>query len=143
MVIYLNNLLSNVKKKVKKRVGRGIGSGLGKTCGKGHKGQKCRSGGKIRRCYEGGQTPFYRRIPKFGFKNFNSKKIFQLRICDLNIFNDNSLINLKKLKSKKLVPLRAKLVKIILNGKFKRKNIRFSNKNIKFSSGVNKIIKNK
>ncbi len=142
MVINLNTLLSNIKKKNKKRVGRGIGSGLGKTCGKGHKGQKCRSGGKIRRCYEGGQTPFYRRIPKFGFKNFNSKKIFELRICDLNVFSNNSLINLKKIKSKKLVPLKAKLVKIILNGKLRRNNIRFNDKNIKFSSSVNKIIKN-
>ena len=55
----------------RKRVGRGIGSGLGGTSGKGHKGQKARSGGTVRWGFEGGQTPLMRRLPKFGFSNFN------------------------------------------------------------------------
>ncbi len=142
-MLNLNNLWNINKKKVSKRLGRGIGSGLGKTCGKGHKGQKSRSGGKIRRLYEGGQTPFYRRIPKFGFKSLNINKYVEIRLSDLNIFKDNSIINLQKLKNKKLVSGKTKFVKIILNGKFKRKNIKIIDKNIKISLGVSKIIKNK
>ncbi len=143
MILGLNNLYSNIKRKKHKRLGRGIGSGWGKTCGKGHKGQKSRSGGKIRRCYEGGQTPFYRRIPKFGFKNFNSNKIIELCLYNLNIFKNNSVINLNKLKSKGLISKKVKLVKIILKGKLKKKNIKFNDKNIRFSLSVSKIIKNK
>jgi large subunit ribosomal protein L15 len=53
----------------KKRVGRGEGSGLGRTCGRGIKGQKSRSGHNIPHGFEGGQTPLYRRVPKYGFNN--------------------------------------------------------------------------
>lgn len=51
------------------RVGRGPGSRRGKTCGKGHKGQGQRNPHAIRVGFEGGQTPFYLRVPKHGFKN--------------------------------------------------------------------------
>lgn len=56
------------------RKGRGHGSGNGKTAGKGHKGQKARSGAP-RPGFEGGQMPLYRRIPKRGFHNRNTKEI--------------------------------------------------------------------
>ena len=56
------------------RRGRGHGSGNGKTAGKGHKGQKARSGAP-RPGFEGGQMPLYRRLPKRGFTNRNSKVI--------------------------------------------------------------------
>ena len=56
------------------RRGRGHGSGNGKTAGKGHKGQKARSGAP-RPGFEGGQMPLYRRLPKRGFKNRNTKVI--------------------------------------------------------------------
>lgn len=55
----------------RKRVGRGQGSGRGGTSTRGHKGAKSRSGYKSKRGFEGGQMPLYRRVPKFGFKNFN------------------------------------------------------------------------
>ncbi len=141
MIINFNNF--NKKKKKNKRLGRGIGSGLGKTCGKGHKGQKSRSGGKIRRSYEGGQTPFYRRIPKFGFKKFNINKKDELRLSDLNIFRDDSVINLMKLKKKKLISFKVKQVKIILNVGFKRKGIKIFDKNIRISVGAKKFIEDK
>jgi large subunit ribosomal protein L15 len=69
-VLRLNNL-RDVPGAVtrKRRVGRGIGSSKGKTCGRGHKGQKSRSGGGIHPAFEGGQTPFWRLLPKRGFKN--------------------------------------------------------------------------
>lgn len=58
-------------KHYRKRLGRGRGSGLGQTSGKGHKGQIARSGGRVRRGFEGGQSPLSRRVPKFGFNNYN------------------------------------------------------------------------
>lgn len=57
--------------KSRKRVGRGQGSGRGGTSTKGHKGAKSRSGYKSKPGFEGGQMPLQRRVPKFGFKNYN------------------------------------------------------------------------
>jgi large subunit ribosomal protein L15 len=67
--------LQNVKgaRHRRKRVGRGHGSGMGKTSGKGHKGQMARSGHKHKEGFEGGQMPFFRTVPKRGFKNPNKK----------------------------------------------------------------------
>jgi large subunit ribosomal protein L15 len=68
--------LSNLKpakgstKKVK-RIGRGQGSGHGGTSTRGHKGAQSRSGYSRKAGFEGGQMPLVRRVPKFGFKNFN------------------------------------------------------------------------
>ena len=46
-------------------VGRGISAGQGKSCGTGQHGQNSRSGAGTRPGFEGGQTPLYRRLPKF------------------------------------------------------------------------------
>ncbi|MFN8353828.1 MAG: 50S ribosomal protein L15 [Spirosomataceae bacterium] len=54
-----------------KRIGRGAGSGMGGTSTRGHKGAQSRSGYSSKRGFEGGQMPLQRRLPKFGFKNFN------------------------------------------------------------------------
>ena len=80
----LDELKPAQKTETKKRVGRGIGSGLGKTSGRGHKGQKARSGGGVRRGFEGGQTPLYRRLPKRGFTNRNSKNYTEVTLTMLN-----------------------------------------------------------
>lgn len=68
--------LSNLKPakgsvKKEKRIGRGTGSGHGGTSTRGHKGAKSRSGYSKKLGYEGGQMPLARRVPKFGFRNFN------------------------------------------------------------------------
>ena len=55
----------------RKRIGRGQGSGRGGTSTKGHKGAKSRSGYKSKPGFEGGQMPLQRRVPKFGFTNYN------------------------------------------------------------------------
>ncbi|QHL88741.1 50S ribosomal protein L15 [Nibribacter ruber] len=57
--------------KDRKRIGRGTGSGKGGTSTRGHKGAKSRSGYSSKAGFEGGQMPLVRRVPKFGFKNFN------------------------------------------------------------------------
>ena len=80
----LGELRPAAEKVARKRVGRGIGSGTGKTSGKGHKGQKARSGGGVRRGFEGGQTPLYRRLPKRGFTNINSKNYTEVTLTMLN-----------------------------------------------------------
>ena len=49
----------------RKRKGRGIAAGQGATCGFGMRGQKSRSGRPTRPGFEGGQTPLYRRLPKY------------------------------------------------------------------------------
>lgn len=68
--------LSNLKPakgstKKSKRVGRGQGSGRGGTSTRGHKGAQSRSGYSKKVGFEGGQMPLARRLPKFGFTNFN------------------------------------------------------------------------
>merc|ERR1712086_1203916 len=62
----LDNLRSAPgSRKRKSRKGRGIAAGQGATCGFGMRGQKSRSGRPTRPGFEGGQTPLYRRLPKF------------------------------------------------------------------------------
>lgn len=56
--------------KARKRVGRGTGSG-GKRSGRGQKGASSRSGYAAKLAFEGGQMPYFRRLRKFGFSNFN------------------------------------------------------------------------
>ena len=80
----LSNLPASSERIARRRVGRGIGSGLGKTSGRGQKGQKARTGGGVRRGFEGGQTPLYRRLPKRGFKNINSRTYTEVTLSMLN-----------------------------------------------------------
>lgn len=70
----------------RKRVGRGSGSGHGKTSGRGHKGQKSRQGNKglKGKGFEGGQTPFYLRVPKVGFKSPQQKNMEQPKALNLS-----------------------------------------------------------
>ena len=49
----------------KKRKGRGNAAGQGSSCGFGMRGQKSRSGRPQKPGFEGGQTPLYRRVPKW------------------------------------------------------------------------------
>lgn len=115
--MYLNTLSPNHKsKKSKKRLGRGMGSGSGKTCGRGHKGQNARSGGGVRRGFEGGQTPLYRRIPKFGFHSRKMHIKKDIRLSELNKIKNNSIIDIKYLKDNKIINNKIKFVKIIFSG---------------------------
>jgi large subunit ribosomal protein L15 len=114
--MYLNTIFKNFKQKKKKRVGRGIGSGLGKTSGRGHKGQKSRTGSRIKRGFEGGQTPLYRRIPKFGFNSQKKKYKAELKLSEL-LNLDTKYINLNILKKRNIIKPYIKYVKIISSGK--------------------------
>ncbi len=102
------------------RRGRGHGSGNGKTAGKGHKGQKARSGAP-RPGFEGGQMPLYRRIPKRGFKNRNSKEIVAINLSALEVFDNGTTVDVDTLIEKGIIKKPLDGVKILGNGEFTKK----------------------
>ena len=102
------------------RRGRGHGSGNGKTAGKGHKGQKARSGG-TRPGFEGGQLPLYRRIPKRGFTNRNSKTIVGINVDALEVFENDAVVTVETLIEQGIVKNPRDGVKILGNGELTKK----------------------
>ena len=102
------------------RRGRGHGSGNGKTAGKGHKGQKARSGAP-RPGFEGGQMPLYRRIPKRGFTNRNTKEIVAINIDRLECFDNDAVVNVDALIEAGIVSNPRDGVKILGNGELTKK----------------------
>ncbi len=102
------------------RRGRGHGSGNGKTAGKGHKGQKARSGA-TRPGFEGGQMPLYRRIPKRGFTNRNSKDIVAINVSVLERFEDGFEVTVASLLERKVIKESRDGVKILGNGELTKK----------------------
>ena len=102
------------------RRGRGHGSGNGKTAGKGHKGQKARSGAP-RIGFEGGQMPLYRRLPKRGFKNRNRKEIVGINIGALEVFENDSVVDVQALMDRGIVKNPRDGVKILGNGELTKK----------------------
>ena len=104
-----------------RRLGRGVGSGLGKTSGKGHKGAKARSGGGKRPGFEGGQMPLYRRLPKRGFTNRNSKEIIAINVDVLNRFEDGAEVTVDSLLASGAISKIGDGVKILGNGELTKK----------------------
>ncbi len=102
------------------RRGRGHGSGNGKTAGKGHKGQKARSGG-TRPGFEGGQMPLYRRIPKRGFTNRNSKDIVGINVSALEVFENDTVVSVETLLEQGIIKNARDGVKILGNGELTKK----------------------
>lgn len=106
----------------KKRLGRGNGSGLGTYSGKGGKGQTARTGGSIKPGFAGGQTPLYRKMPKYkGFTNVNRTNFQVVNVESLNIFEDGAEVNAQTLHDKKLINSMLEPVKILGNGELKKK----------------------
>lgn len=102
------------------RRGRGHGSGNGKTAGKGHKGQKARSGAP-RPGFEGGQMPLYRRLPKRGFTNRNTKEIVGINLGALEQFEAGSTVSVQTLIESGVVKNPRDGVKILGNGELTKK----------------------
>ena len=102
------------------RRGRGHGSGNGKTAGKGHKGQKARSGAP-RPGFEGGQMPLYRRIPKRGFTNRNTKEIVAINVGRLECFDNDAVVTVDALIEAGIVSNPRDGVKILGNGELTKK----------------------
>ncbi len=103
------------------RKGRGVGSGNGKNAGTGNKGQKSRSGGLKAPGFEGGQTPLYRRLPKFGFNNGGRKEYAIVNISSLNRFKDGSVITPELLIEEGLVKKELDGIKVLGNGELSKK----------------------
>lgn len=102
------------------RKGRGHASGNGKTAGKGHKGQKARSGAP-RPGFEGGQMPLYRRIPKRGFTNRNTKEIVGINVDALEIFDNDAVVSIETLMEVGIVKNPKDGVKILGDGTLTKK----------------------
>ncbi|MDE7326418.1 MAG: 50S ribosomal protein L15 [Lachnospiraceae bacterium] len=108
------------------RKGRGHGSGNGKTAGYGHKGQKARSGAP-RTGFEGGQMPLYRRLPKRGFHNRNTKEIVAVNVDMLNRFEDGAEVTAETLVALGVISNPKDGVKILGNGELTKKlNVKVS-----------------
>ena len=93
------------------RRGRGHGSGNGKTA---------RSGAP-RPGFEGGQMPLYRRLPKRGFKNRNSKEIVGINVDALNRYEDGAVVTVETMIETGLVSNPRDGVKILGNGEVTKK----------------------
>lgn len=118
----LNELRSTPgSKTTRKRIGRGIGSGLGKTSGKGHKGQNARSGGGVRPGFEGGQMPLFRRIPKRGFKNINSKTYTEVTLSTLENLDNGTVVTAESLYELGLIKKLNDGIVILGNGELTKK----------------------
>lgn len=105
-------------KKRKKRVGCGPGSGHGKTSCRGHKGAGQHSAPEFDSRFEGGQMPFYRRIPKRGFKNPTRVEYSVVNLDDIAQLNEDE-ITVEKLIAKRLAR-RNQLVKVLGRGEINR-----------------------
>ena len=104
-----------------KRKGREHGSGNGKTAGKGHKGQKARSGGGVRPGFEGGQMPLYRRLPKRGFVNIFAKEFVEVKVENLNVFEDGTEITAQMLKEAGVIKKIKDGITVLGNGDLNKK----------------------
>ena len=122
----------------KKRIGRGTGSGHGKTAGKGNKGQNARSGGGVRAGFEGGQIPLFQRLPKRGFQNINRKEYAIVNLCDLNVFDNGTVVTPDLLIDAKIIKDIKSGVKILGCGTLEKK---LTIKAHKFSASASEEIK--
>jgi len=96
----------------------------GGTSTRGHKGAKSRSGFSTKIGFEGGQMPLQRRVPKFGFKNFNRKEYTGINLGKLQELVDKGVVtdtvNLDILVENRLAK-KTDLVKILGGGELKTK----------------------
>lgn len=106
--------------KKRKRVGRGHGCHV-KTSGRGSKGQNSRSGGGKGPGFEGGQTPWYRRLPKFrGFKSRNKIEYQVVTLGRLESFDKNEVVTPEILLQKGLIRNLNIPVKILASGSLEK-----------------------
>jgi len=114
-------------RKRNKRVGCGEGSGHGKTSCRGGKGQTARTGGGVRPGFEGGQMPFYRRIPKLGFRSqgkvLGTTSWAVVNLSVLETFDAGSVVDVAALKTKGYVAdvRHHQGVKVLGTGEFTKK----------------------
>ncbi len=107
-----------------KRLGRGQGSGKGGTSARGHKGAKSRSGYSKKIGFEGGQMPLQRRVPKYGFNNFNRVEYAPVNLDKLQLLVNSGIvkdtITFEDLVASRFVT-KNELVKVLGNGQITAK----------------------
>ena len=104
--------------KTSKRLGRGQGSGKGGTATRGTKGAQARAGYEHKIGFEGGQMPIQRRLPKFGFTNYNRVEYKAVNVSALEALAASlgvSEIGIDTIKSAGLAG-KNDLVKVLGNG---------------------------
>jgi len=108
--------------KKSQRIGRGNGSGRGSYSGRGGNGQTARTGGGTKPGFIGGQTPIYRKMPKFrGFTNINRVVFQAVNLKDLNVFDENETVDKEKLYAKHLIRNASEPVKLLGTGELTKK----------------------
>jgi len=85
--------------------------------------------------FEGGQMPLQRRLPKIGFTSRISRFTDEIRLHELNSFED--VVDLELLKQKNLVRKDTLNVKVILSGEL---NKAITTKGLRVTSGAKKAI---
>ena len=94
----------------------------GKTGGRGYNGQNSRSGGTKGPGFEGGQTPWFRRLPKYrGFKNPFRTEYQEVSLVDLESFDANATVDVVALKEKGILKNLHQPVKVLGNGELSKK----------------------
>ena len=97
------------------RSGRGIAAGQGKSCGTGQHGQNSRSGAGTRPGFEGGQTPLYRRLPKYVKRTMRAHTKTEyglIKLDKLNSVSEGSTVDFDTLLEKGLMTKINKGIKI-------------------------------
>jgi large subunit ribosomal protein L15 len=123
MQVSLSNLSAPAGSRQKRaRRGRGFGSGLGKQAGRGGKGQTARAGKGRRIGFEGGQTPLYRRLPKWGFKSPFRITYEVVNVTSLEAqYKDGETVDATTLADKNLIRSTGSLVKVLGDGALNKK----------------------
>ena len=71
--------------------------------------------------------PLYRRLPKRGFKNYNSKEIVAINVSMLNKFEDGAEVTIESLLENGIISNPKDGVKILGNGELTKKlNVKVS-----------------
>lgn len=93
----------------------------GKTGGRGYNGQNSRSGGTKGPGFEGGQTPWFRRLPKYrGFKNPFRTEYQEVSLSKLESFEANATVDVVALKEKGILKNLHQPVKVLGSGELSK-----------------------
>lgn len=65
--------------------------------------------------------PLYRRIPKRGFTNYNAKDIVAINVSALEVFDNDSVVDVQALKDRGIIKNPRDGVKILGQGEFTKK----------------------
>lgn len=103
-----------------KEVGRGRSSGHGKTCCRGNNGQGQRAGKGKRPGFEGGQTPLYRRLPKYQTNERTNRRTYSIaNLADLEKLSEYKQITPDLLLEKGIIDTINDGVRILGDGNIK------------------------